>query len=464
MLNQQRSGSLARLKYLVTIPICAALLCSSTLVFSKTYGWIDLSAANVRPPVNYAAVNKINTKKYKRLKITQNGVTTISDQLAVDQNNTKVVYTPATITPADRSSLLKSKHIKVEVVEDSTRLTTMDGKLILPVVNVDGYYLLDHFLHHNVRYTSSKGEKGGLVEIGFSLDADRHITDAKVVKSGGPKLDALALNGFNAYKGIVNDDAGKKYKIGVYFFTDDYSIFKTDSLGKDPEFAGELIITNYKYPVNYTSKGYEYEESNLGFPADGPTMTHARVIIYDKNGEASIFYKNKVTDDDLKMLRDKYGYTFPSSAYNALQMMHPKNVDNKRLAYIFGVSSYLDAPYSDHFYSHIVNSIAYPATEHKALVGGVVILNFELDSSGMITNVSVAQSGGKDFDEAALNAVQSYKVAVKDYAGKHSMAMVFCVAEKKYRPVVSDKFKTAGYVGELAVSDVRSPFQIGNDK
>ncbi|WPV01006.1 M56 family metallopeptidase [Mucilaginibacter sp. cycad4] len=42
MLNQKRSGKLARLKYLMAVPICAGLLCASTLVFSKTYGFIDL--------------------------------------------------------------------------------------------------------------------------------------------------------------------------------------------------------------------------------------------------------------------------------------------------------------------------------------------------------------------------------------------------------------------------------------
>jgi hypothetical protein len=42
MLNQKRSGKLARLKYLVAVPICAGLLCASTLVFSKSYGFIDL--------------------------------------------------------------------------------------------------------------------------------------------------------------------------------------------------------------------------------------------------------------------------------------------------------------------------------------------------------------------------------------------------------------------------------------
>jgi len=42
MLNQKRSGNLARLKYLVAVPICAAALCASTLGFSKTYALVDL--------------------------------------------------------------------------------------------------------------------------------------------------------------------------------------------------------------------------------------------------------------------------------------------------------------------------------------------------------------------------------------------------------------------------------------
>jgi len=464
MLNQQRSGNLARLKYLITIPICTALLCASTLVFSKTYGWVDLSPASVKSAGKYTTLNATPAAKRKRLKITQNGVTTIMDQLSVDQKNKKIVFTAGTITKTDRSLLLKNHDIKVEVVEDSTRFTTKDGQLILPIVNVDGYYLLDHFLHNNIHYTSAKGEKGGLVEVGFALDKDRRITNAKVVKSGGDKLDALALNGFNAYKGVVNDDPGKNYKIGVYFFTDDYSIFKTDSLQKDQEFAGELIIPNYKYPASRTSKGYEYDESNIGFPGDNNNMSQAKVVIYDKNGEGTWYFQKNCTPADLKMLKDKYGYSFPSASSMIIQFMYPKNVIKKHLAYIFDVASYLDAPYANQFYNYMLGNTEYPQQAKKALAGGVVVLNFNLDNEGMISDANVAQSAGNVFDEAALNALRSYKLAIKDNAGKHSIAVLFCVAENKYRPVVSEKIKKDGYVGELAICDAKSPFINGTAK
>jgi hypothetical protein len=68
MLNQKRSGNLARLKYLVAVPICAGMLCASTLAFSKNYGWVDLApkhklapTANNRP-VNLAADTSAKTQ------------------------------------------------------------------------------------------------------------------------------------------------------------------------------------------------------------------------------------------------------------------------------------------------------------------------------------------------------------------------------------------------------------------
>ena len=43
MLNKNRSGRLARLKYLAMLPLCGGMLCASTLVFAKDYGLIDLA-------------------------------------------------------------------------------------------------------------------------------------------------------------------------------------------------------------------------------------------------------------------------------------------------------------------------------------------------------------------------------------------------------------------------------------
>jgi len=66
MLNQKRSGSLARLKYLVALPVCATLLCASTLGFSKTYGWVDLAPAKkITTVASLSATIKKDTSKTK---------------------------------------------------------------------------------------------------------------------------------------------------------------------------------------------------------------------------------------------------------------------------------------------------------------------------------------------------------------------------------------------------------------
>ncbi|TSJ40596.1 hypothetical protein FO440_12665 [Mucilaginibacter corticis] len=58
MLNRERSGRAARLKYLVILPLFASLLCVSTLAFSKTYGWVDLDPAK---PVKHESSRIIPT-------------------------------------------------------------------------------------------------------------------------------------------------------------------------------------------------------------------------------------------------------------------------------------------------------------------------------------------------------------------------------------------------------------------
>jgi hypothetical protein len=64
MLHQKRSGSLARLKLLVTLPLLGGMLCLSTLGFTKDYSLIDLAPAQAKqvpPPPPVAVPNKPQT-------------------------------------------------------------------------------------------------------------------------------------------------------------------------------------------------------------------------------------------------------------------------------------------------------------------------------------------------------------------------------------------------------------------
>lgn len=58
MLNQPKSAGRAKLKYLLTVPLGVAMLCASTLAFSKTYGIVDLLPEKV---------NTVDTIKKQKL-------------------------------------------------------------------------------------------------------------------------------------------------------------------------------------------------------------------------------------------------------------------------------------------------------------------------------------------------------------------------------------------------------------
>jgi BlaR1 peptidase M56 len=69
-----------------------------------------------------------------------------------------------------------------------------------------------------------------------------------------------------------------------------------------------LYDTSKRKFSSTTGKGYKYEETGYLIKH----KTNFRVIITEKNGEQKEYYKNSATPAELKLLKDKYGYAFPS--------------------------------------------------------------------------------------------------------------------------------------------------------
>jgi beta-lactamase regulating signal transducer with metallopeptidase domain len=104
MLNKNRSGKLARLKYLTVLPLCAGMLCASTLVFSKDYGLIELApkkAVKQRP-----FTDSLN---YTLQLTTQDGSKGTSDKIIVNNERSgfKRTYTVNSVTEKDKEELLE---------------------------------------------------------------------------------------------------------------------------------------------------------------------------------------------------------------------------------------------------------------------------------------------------------------------------------------------------------------------
>jgi len=191
MLHQKRSGNLARLKYLIILPICAGLLCASTLAFSKTYDWVDIAP---KAPVSAKGHLKIKT-----LKSTEGRIIGYGDKMTIHGKT----YTVNTLNKTDQLYLLKTYGIKLDVVEI----------------------------------------------------------------------------------------AGKPGQATVFFPAGN---------AKD--------TTRYSVKARYTAKGYKFTET--GYSING--KSNFRVIITEKNGEEKAYFKNSATPAQIAMLKDKYGYTFPS--------------------------------------------------------------------------------------------------------------------------------------------------------
>lgn len=216
MLNKNRSGRLARLKYLAAVPLCAGMLCASTLVFSKDYAFIDLAPKEANKVV-----------KVKRLKMFLDGMTMYSDNVSVTlKDGTRRKFDVKTITKADIKYLLIRHKIKVEIIEvdsakyrgnplvqfpEQQKTDTIKRRLPPPPPKIDKK-LADLFKHiaKYTRYPAKARDNkiDGNILLSLKLDADRKITDVNVVKGIGYGCDEEAVRAVKSYTGSLNSDPG----------------------------------------------------------------------------------------------------------------------------------------------------------------------------------------------------------------------------------------------------------------
>jgi len=121
-LYQKRSGRLVRLNYLVALPLCAGLLCASTMAFSKDYGWIKIGLNELKN----SSVPVDSVARKLRLKVTSNGMTGITEKLEIKgYPGKKMIYTAQTLTALDRKHLMQNFGIGVETTTASATTTSL---------------------------------------------------------------------------------------------------------------------------------------------------------------------------------------------------------------------------------------------------------------------------------------------------------------------------------------------------
>lgn len=198
MLHQKRSGSLARLKLLLVLPLCAGLLCASTLAFSKSYGYVDLL-----PHKAFAAKNTDTVDKR-----------------------------PPPPPPAPPHGL---KYVGTKMPPPPPPPVFLDKNYIEL-----GIYMQNHLEYPKI---ATDSHTAGTVILSFRLDEKHMITDIKVEKSIGKGLDEEGIRLMQNFKKPVNDKPGY-HTIGLNFHIKGEKFIENVSPEekKKPGYVGELML------------------------------------------------------------------------------------------------------------------------------------------------------------------------------------------------------------------------------
>ncbi|MGF7082909.1 M56 family metallopeptidase [Mucilaginibacter sp. UYCu711] len=261
MLNQQRSGNLARLKYLIALPVCAGLLCASTLAFSKTYGWVDIDPAKAVPEV-----------------------------LATPKNELSVTQPAAKTKPKKRN------------------------KFPIPSSTTPGYEYLNHYVMKTVTYNPTENDNGSFVVVGFDVVKNGKLTNIKIEKSGGKKYDAKALKAYTNFNMPVKDKPGHRRSVVIFY--NGQPTKDSEAFGLAPDCISSWVIPGWAYKITRTGKGFEYDEYSEYLD----NKFNTRVVVYDANGKYVSVSLNKATAGELALLKNKYGYTFPPLPVDHLKL------------------------------------------------------------------------------------------------------------------------------------------------
>jgi len=197
MLNQKRSGSLARLKYLVAFPLCVAMLCISTLAFSKSYGWLDIisnKSANL-------SIAKTNTSK----------------TIAYVSVNTEVKKAkPNNVTSG--KSLTKPKKLNNIVSKSKSPIAAISLPARVDSNSKKSPETIYRQLAKTVRYPTEafKNDVVGRAILTFTVDAENKVQNVTILRGPTQSMNneaARALQACNA-SGLSQ---GIKYTIPISF-------------------------------------------------------------------------------------------------------------------------------------------------------------------------------------------------------------------------------------------------------
>jgi hypothetical protein len=400
MLHQKRSGSSARLKYLLVLPLLGGALCASTLAFAKDYG-IDIA------PGHKLSANLIshtsNAAKVKRLIVVQGSIGAITNKVSVRESKTKTsIFTVQNLTPADRQHLLKKYNIKIAVIETDSPVDREEINFPITVKadKLAGIPLL------------SKGA------IGFIIDPSSYnfksLTDMSLKFSKkGYKMD------FDEYK---DKDNTRMLKL---------SLRKADA-----------------EPGSGSSSTFRIDEMKTGY-AIFIGVDAAKNLLYVRSHKFVFLKKDtslirRKTDSAIKGTNKEIRGAVKSQIDQQIQKASIKFPPPS-------VSNFKFAPLA----AHLVKYTRYPAKELEQRITGNVVIEVTLNNDHKISDVKVTNDARPVFANEVIRAAKLYADAINSVPGTYIMLVQFNLqsekGDKRYlpdnlNPILEKKKNFAGNV------------------
>jgi outer membrane biosynthesis protein TonB len=202
MLNQKRSGRLARLKYLAAVPLCIGMLCASTLVFSKDYAFIDLAPAT--PAQAEISIDEPIAKTIKYFKIIDKAkdITAYSDNLSFTDKGIKREFFAKSVTTADIDYIQKSMKLTVVVID-------VDSQTKMPVVAANNAKSDTAFA---VSPSAKFGDGYTLQENGYLIDKKTPYITVTIADKSGAEKTYNSTNATAAERTMLKDKYGFEFK------------------------------------------------------------------------------------------------------------------------------------------------------------------------------------------------------------------------------------------------------------
>ena len=456
MLHQKRSGGLARLKYLVAVPICAGLLCVSTLAFSKDYGWVDLAPTSTKPATTINTdetalnhhtgpnrIDKANTSPQvpepnRELSVRQNGKSMITDKFSYKRADGSIRnYTAYNISNKDVNDLAK-RGIDVRVLydvkieEDTAKHSAPPPPPPAPpqpkaTYTGKGYKFREdgYLIHNKTNYRVIITEKDGTEKEYFRNSATTAEISLLKNKYG------YTFPTMNIYPKLPPPPPAPA----------------VDKRPPPPPPAPPVKISFLK--SGYTGKGFKYTERKF---VQGNEV-NLWVSIYDKDGTRNIYTASSASAADVKMLSEKYGYTFPAKGNYSLMKAFivkfppPAPIDKRpppvppagkspaaSAKIIPDVNANMD--YSS-FYKQIQRTVRYPKAARDSNKTGLVLAAFTVTPNYKVDKISIAQGSSGVLNDETRRVLQNCDASALKPGMNYVLPLHFALVDKDDNPIKS---------------------------